>query len=196
MMKRTKTPKGQKRERTRAVLIAAAAELAGEKGFEKTSLEDVAARAGMTRGAIYGNFRDREALLLAVAEAHWAPISPPIMRGVAFNEQMRELGRAVAGELKHRRERAAGAASFQVMALTNKKLRVRLAKANAEVYRRFAEHMRKTVRPGDLPASSDVLVKVLHGLIDGLAFLHALTPELVDEDVVRAAFEIIGSSRK
>jgi AcrR family transcriptional regulator len=27
-----------------------------EKGYERTTMEEVARRAGMTRGAIYGNF--------------------------------------------------------------------------------------------------------------------------------------------
>jgi AcrR family transcriptional regulator len=183
--------KGDKRDRTRAALIRAAAALVGEKGFERTSLEEVAARAGMTRGAIYGNFRDREALFLAVAETYWAPVAPPITPHAPFTQQMRELAAAVVASLPERSRRAAGAASFQVFALTNKRLRTRLAKANAAIYRQAAARVRKTARSDELPIESLKLVKVLHALTDGLTFLHALTPDLVDEKIVIAAFDAI-----
>lgn len=190
--------RGDKRDRTRAALIKAAAELVGERGFERTSLEEVAARAGMTRGAIYGNFRDREALFLAVAETYWAPLAPKITPQAPFAQQMRELAAAVVASLPSRTKRAAGAASFQVFALTNKKLRARLAKANAAIYAQAAAHVRKTARSDELPADPLKLVKILHALTDGLTFLHALTPDLVDEKVITAAFAAIaraGSSR-
>src|SRR5262245_54140438 len=56
---------GGKRLRTRARLIDAAVDVVREKGFYKTTLEEVARRAGMTRGAVYGNFKDKDELLLA-----------------------------------------------------------------------------------------------------------------------------------
>jgi AcrR family transcriptional regulator len=69
-------PKGGKRDRTRAQLIEAAAQVIGEKGYDRVTLEEVAARAGMTRGAIYGNFKNREELILAVVGTRWQPIIP------------------------------------------------------------------------------------------------------------------------
>ena len=186
--------KGGKRARTRAALIKAAAELIGEKGFERTSLEEVAARAGMTRGAIYGNFRDREALFIAVAETHWAPVAPPITPNAPFAEQMRELAAAMIASLPARTKRAAGAASFQVFALTNKKLRARLTKANALIYRQAAARVRRTARIDELPADPLTLVKILHALTDGLTYLNALTPGLIDERVVAAAFDALAGA--
>ena len=62
-------PKGDKRERTRGRLLDSAVEVIREKGFYGTTLEEVARRAGMTRGAIYGNFKDKDELFLAVAVA-------------------------------------------------------------------------------------------------------------------------------
>ena len=40
-----------------------------------------------------------------------------------------------------------------------------------------------------MPAES--FVRVLHGMIDGLVMLANLTPELVTEDVIRAAFDAL-----
>jgi AcrR family transcriptional regulator len=34
-------------------------------------LEDVARRAGLTTGAIYGNFKNRDELFIAMSETYW-----------------------------------------------------------------------------------------------------------------------------
>jgi AcrR family transcriptional regulator len=52
---------------TRASLIAAALEEFGSRGLD-ASLDGICARAGLTRGAFYVHFADREALILAVME--------------------------------------------------------------------------------------------------------------------------------
>src|SRR3954469_8864602 len=82
-------PKGDKRERTRAALLEAARALIREKGYERTTLEEVAARAGMTTGAIYGNFKNRDDLFIALGQKYWAPIRPKIAPGATFAEAMR-----------------------------------------------------------------------------------------------------------
>lgn len=58
----------RRRQLTRDTLIAAAAELFARRGFHAASLEDIAATAGFTKGAIYSNFGSKEDLLLAVVE--------------------------------------------------------------------------------------------------------------------------------
>jgi AcrR family transcriptional regulator len=69
-------PKGDKRDRTRAKLLEAARSLIREKGHEHTTLDAIAERAGMTTGAIYGNFKNRDELFLALGQTYWAPIKP------------------------------------------------------------------------------------------------------------------------
>ena len=61
-------PRGDKRERTRAKLLEAARSLIREKGYEHTTLDAIAERAGMTTGAIYGDFKNREELFLALGQ--------------------------------------------------------------------------------------------------------------------------------
>src|ERR1700691_3429747 len=55
-------------EETQAKILNAAEALFAEQGFEKTQLEEVAARAGYTRGAIYAHFASKEDLFLALME--------------------------------------------------------------------------------------------------------------------------------
>ena len=77
-------PKGDKRDRTRAALLQAARALIREKGYERTTLEDVASLAGMTTGAIYGNFKNRDELFIALGQTYWAPITPDVTPGATF----------------------------------------------------------------------------------------------------------------
>ena len=53
---------------TRAKILDAAEAIFAEQGFEKTQLEEVAARAGYTRGAIYVHYASKEDLFLALME--------------------------------------------------------------------------------------------------------------------------------
>ncbi|UEM24599.1 TetR/AcrR family transcriptional regulator (plasmid) [Skermanella mucosa] len=53
-------------EETRAKLIKSAREAFAEKGYAAASMDELTARAGLTRGALYHNFGDKRGLLQAV----------------------------------------------------------------------------------------------------------------------------------
>jgi AcrR family transcriptional regulator len=54
--------------RTRGALLAAARELFAEKGFAATGREEIAERAGVTRGALYHHFASKAEVAAAVIE--------------------------------------------------------------------------------------------------------------------------------
>src|SRR3954470_21924176 len=58
----------QRKANTRALLIAAAAELFARKGFHAVSAEAVADAADRTTGALYDHFGGKDGLLLALVE--------------------------------------------------------------------------------------------------------------------------------
>ena len=53
---------------TRAALVRAARDLFGERGYVETSMDDVVAQAGVTKGAVYHHFQGKEGLFTAVFE--------------------------------------------------------------------------------------------------------------------------------
>lgn len=60
---------------TRRALLNAAAGLLNEGGTEAVTLRAVGARAGVSRGAPYGHFTDKEDLLAAVAVRRWVEMA-------------------------------------------------------------------------------------------------------------------------
>ncbi len=57
-------------DETRDRLVAAAAAVFAEKGYDRAGVQEIARRAGLTTGAIYGRFTGKAALLRAAIEAH------------------------------------------------------------------------------------------------------------------------------
>jgi AcrR family transcriptional regulator len=56
------------RARTRDLLLDAARDLFVERGFNGASVEEIAERAGYTRGAFYSNFESKDDIFLAVLD--------------------------------------------------------------------------------------------------------------------------------
>ncbi|MFD8098346.1 TetR/AcrR family transcriptional regulator [Nocardia fluminea] len=54
--------------RTRAALLTAAEEVFADKGFAEATLDDIADRAGFSRGAVYANFANKTELFLALLD--------------------------------------------------------------------------------------------------------------------------------
>src|SRR5271154_2521361 len=61
----------RRRQQTRDYLLAAAAQVFADRGFHGASLDEVAAVAGFTKGAVYSNFKNKEDLFLALFKANY-----------------------------------------------------------------------------------------------------------------------------
>jgi AcrR family transcriptional regulator len=185
-------PKGDKRDRTRAKLLESARSLIREKGYEHTTLEAVAERAGMTTGAIYGNFKNRDELFLALGQTYWPPIKPQVQPGATFPEILRALADATLAVIPERSAAAVGRLTGLAYTLTHQELRARVADFTAQSYAFGEEWLRSVAKSDDLPIPADQLVRVIHALIEGLVFQRVLTPELMPDEIFYAAFAALG----
>src|SRR4051794_28139114 len=175
-------PKGDKRERTRAKLIEVTRSLLREKGHERTTLEEIAERAGMTTGAIYSNFKNREDLFIAVALTYWPPIKPRVKPGATFSDVMRAMAEATIAAIPDRATVAVGRLTGLAYTLTHEELRARVSSVTAESYAFGEQWLGEVVKPEDLPMPAGQLVRVLHVLTEGLVFQRLLTPELFPDE--------------
>ncbi|MET3467719.1 TetR family transcriptional regulator [Microbacterium sp. NPDC006705] len=62
----TRTTRDEQRQRNRTLLLEAAERIFAAHGVAGASLDDVALEAGLTKGAVYSNFRDKGQLILEV----------------------------------------------------------------------------------------------------------------------------------
>ena len=67
-------------------MLQAAGALFTEQGFAKTSVEDIVARAGYTRGAFYSNFADKDAVFFALMDERLEQRSAQVAEVLAAGE--------------------------------------------------------------------------------------------------------------
>ena len=83
-------------ESTRDRLLDAAIAVFSEKGYDGTGVQEIARRAGLTTGAIYGNFRGKADLLFSAIGARSGPEFDDLLRSnrvsVSAGELLAELG--------------------------------------------------------------------------------------------------------
>ena len=73
-MPATPAPRKRRKEARPSELLAAALDLFVDKGFAATRLEDVAARAGVSKGTLYLYYENKEALFKAVIQEGIIPV--------------------------------------------------------------------------------------------------------------------------
>lgn len=190
----TPVPASRKRANTVARLVEAANAVIAEKGFQRASLDEIAARAGLTKGAIYSNFGSKEDLFLAVAATHTAGFKLQLAPGLTLKENFQRLLDSYVAAFPQSRAHAAFNAEFMLYALTHEAMRERWGEGFAATVAGLApaeveDYLARSGRP---PAKAFRLI--LHAMSTGLALQHALTPDLVTEDVVRAAFKLLAGT--
>jgi len=72
-----------KAERTKAFIIKQVAPVFNKKGYLGTALSDIEAITGLTKGAIYGNFKNKTALAEACFERNILPLQKGVHKAIA-----------------------------------------------------------------------------------------------------------------
>lgn len=86
-------PRRSNRQRsaaTRAALVEAARTLFINTGYARTSTPEIVAAAGVTRGALYHHFTDKQALFRAVVEAESAVVADAIEQASDDHDNVRQ----------------------------------------------------------------------------------------------------------
>ncbi len=181
-------PPGSKRAGTRSKLVEAAAELFAQRGFHGATLDEVARRAGMTTGAIYGNFKGKEDLFLAIFEKPALGVDARLRPGATFQEQMRIVGEAVIAFLPTAASRGLLFHELHIHAATHPQVRAEIELRTTERYSAIAERWRAVMDEADTGMPMEQFVVLIDAMIDGLLCQKGLTPSLVTDEVIVAAF--------
>jgi AcrR family transcriptional regulator len=177
------------REDVRSAIIRAAAELFPRSGYSATTLGDIAAAAGFTKGAIYSNFGGKPELFAAtVAEQFASRVGQAIETASSLSGNHRDdLARHLA-ELVLTDRWSLLTNEFRIVAQHD----AVAAEVYAELRQRYADDLAARLRAGapalrlhpqvDYAATATLLLTV----ISGLAMEHAIAPETTTPEVIEA----------
>ncbi|MFE6741449.1 TetR/AcrR family transcriptional regulator [Streptomyces tubercidicus] len=194
---RKRLTREESRQQTRSRLLAAAAELFTERGVNGTSVEQIAERAGYTRGAFYGNFEDKNAL---VAELLQHRTRRELTEVGALTRDATSPADALDKLRAWNRERAQHLPQWLALrmelvlhALRNDELRPMLAERELLARNAHATGLEQAFATHGVQAPADpaFLALIVHALEDGLLIQRLLTPSGIPDDVVVDAFDLL-----
>jgi AcrR family transcriptional regulator len=179
-----------KRRRTRGALVEATLAIIDDSGFAAVTLTEVARRAGVTKGAIYSNFRGKGDLLWEAAGRKLRYVVPKTKPGSSLRDHARAAARALMASLPQSERDAAFFSELEVYARTDPELRALRSDSQKILIGRIAEGVqaelaqRLTIPPRDLGLAFQALIR-------GFSAQWSQTPDEVTEDVVATAFEAL-----
>jgi AcrR family transcriptional regulator len=183
-------PSDGKRERTRAKLIAAALVVVTEKGFAAASLDEIAGRAGVTKGAIYSNFAGKADLMFALAMSETTTVT--YESGGALKDQLRAFAGILTDLLPEVRAKQRLQANFQLYVASEPELAKRIAAVHSDVFDKMSEAFGQA-HGQSLRLPPRALVLAAQALTMGFIYQSLVTPEEITDDVVAAAFEALAA---
>lgn len=175
-----------KKARTQARLIEAAYEEVLEKGFAGASLDGIARRAGMTKGAIYSNYRSKAQLMMAVRDAKQPRVRLRFEQGATLARQIELMADSVIEDLPRSISANRFVTDYHRYASADGDFKAELQAQYARTFDRGAAFF--AAYADELTVTPHVFAVLLQTLIQGLWYQSTLTPEAVPADVIRQAF--------
>jgi AcrR family transcriptional regulator len=194
--------RNDRREAIRSRLIASAASLFSSQGFVATTVDEIAAAAGVTTGAVYSNFKGKEELLFAALDSHAvaADLAPFLDDTLSPAEQL--------GAFLHQLTRSASTGAwrslerleYEVLLLAQNDSRAMdlIRQADRQKRSNFAAWLRGEEERGRLRLErpADEMAAFVLCLIRDLAQQHARDPKKVPIRFFTHAFEtLLGKSK-
>ena len=179
--------RAERREQTRDDLIAAADTRFVEGGFNATSLDQIAAAAGYTKGAVYSNFASKEDLFFAVYERRAAVTEAQLAELFAGDPRL-ALER-ISGDTTGRVNRDDGWLAvffeFWAHAIRHPELRGRFALIHRRLQAPIAEALQRVADEAgaELPDAALPLAVASTAMQIGLALERLTQPDVVDDDI-------------
>jgi AcrR family transcriptional regulator len=177
----------ERREQTRQELLSAAEACFVSRGFHASSVDEVAERAGYTKGAVYSNFASKEDLFFAVYERRVERALTEVVPGLRQAGAEHAFDWAATGAIE-RRDRDDGwlAVFFEFWAhvLRHPELRARFAAIHARFLEPQAEAVRALAEDRGLALPADVtagqVVLAWNAMELGLGLERLTQPKAVD----------------
>jgi len=179
--------RGTKRIRTKVILLDAFWSIVDESGFAAATLEAVARRAGMSRGAIYSNFASRSDLLTAAAGARGLKIDRDLSGPGTLAEKLERFADGLAETLPNAPGTQRWHAELLLHIATEPTLKAHIATGFGAMFATMAAQLEAEHRD-DLAIPPTTLALAIQSLAMGLVYQAILSPGAVTPSSVREAF--------
>jgi TetR/AcrR family transcriptional repressor of nem operon len=173
-------------EATRRQIVESTAELFNKKGVSGTSVSDLEKAAGMTRGSIYGNFENKDAVALAVFDYNWdlkrRMLSDGVSRCALYKDKL--LAHVLLHHPSAKTPFTAGGCPLQNTTVeaddTNDILRSKAAAGLISWTKDLTEIIENGIRAKEFKVDTDVLGTALHiiSIIEGAALFARSTHDM------------------
>lgn len=184
--------RAQRQEATRARLLDAAEKLFGDRGIHQTSLDGIAAEAGLTKGAIYANFGSKKDLIATILERKLAEGDSDVASRESLAGWATALGASFASNVERPEVRRFGMAVVELWLYGMREQDGREAVVDwLRTIRQRNGQEASVLAGGDLPMPIEHLAALMTALDVGIAMQHYLDPGAVPADVYRVGLEAI-----
>jgi AcrR family transcriptional regulator len=194
---RTRAARVQGRE-ARDELLTAALRVFARRGYREAGVNEIAAEAGYSKGALYWYFSSKEELLLALLEER---IDAPMREMVALLESAPperdmsvEATREFARQLDGQREAVLLERDYWSLAIRDPELRVRYAKRQTELRGALAAALKARARhlgTPDLGMPAEDVARIVLSIIGGLSVDELIEPGSVSPRLLGEALAVI-----
>ncbi len=199
-VKRKRETRAEKQARTRAELIATAAEVFARRGYNGASVEEIAEQAGYSHGAVYSNFDGKADLFLVVFEDYMAERARELaatQAELSDDAPLEARARALADQWMERlaRDRASVVLHMEFIAHAGRdpelagRFGTRSAALREAVAHYIAGYQEESGTKFALPPGD--LAMVLRALGIGLAVEALVSPDAVREDLYGDFVELL-----
>jgi len=173
------------RQRRRDMILEAAAAVFAEKGYQRATMKEVAARAGIAPGTIYLYFKNKRDLLLAIADRLIAQPVDQALAGASHLDAREYISTILRGRIHFARENRALLQALVTEIWTDPVLKERFfARVIGPIFASGARYLGMQVEAGRLrPCRVEIVIPAVAGSIIFLSLMRALVPEHILPDI-------------
>ena len=187
----------ERKAETREALLEAAERVFAKRGFHTASVDEVAADAGYSTGALYSNFEGKDDLFLALLqrdiERQVREVAKVVSEPGSLDEAARGGGRYWTQFLEREPELVLLFVEFWAYAVRRDEVRVRFAARYAEVRRALARIIDEGARElgVELLRPPEELAIAIDALADGFALQKLADPDGVPDELFGDALAML-----
>ena len=194
---RTRAARAQGRA-ARDELLTAALRVFARRGYRKAGVDEIAAEADYSKGALYWHFSGKEELLLTLLEER---VDKPMRERFALlasappeRDMSVEATRAFTQQLDGEREALLLEREYWSLAIRDPELRARYAERQGELRRDLAVAMEARARhlgTPDLTMPAEEVARIVMSIIGGLAVDELIEPGSVRPELLGEALAVV-----